>query len=61
MEKPAISIILYVIIASTLINIFFFSNKKLINNPKAKQWFRVSFIAGIVVFIITLAAYLYVK
>lgn len=61
MEKPAILIILYVIIASTLINIFFFSNKKLMNNPKAKHWFRVSFIAGIVVFFITLVVYLYVK
>jgi len=43
-------IILYVIIAATLINIFFFSNKKLLDNPKVKRGLKISLIVGVVFF-----------
>ncbi len=59
MEKPAaIYIILYVIIITTLLNIFFFGNKKLMNDPKMKKIFKVSLVVGIIFFSIALIAYL---
>ncbi len=54
-------IILYVIIAATLINIFFFSNKKLLENPKVKRGLRISVIIGIVFFFVVLILFLFLN
>ena len=49
-------IIIYVIIITTLLNIFFINNKKLMNNPKLKKVFGISLVLGILIFIIVLVA-----
>jgi amino acid transporter len=54
-------IILYVIIAATLINIFFLSNKKLLENPKVKRGLRISVIIGIVFFFVVLILFLFLN
>lgn len=61
MEKNSMFIILYVIIAATLINIFFFSNKKLLENPKVKRGLRISVIVGIVFFFAILILFLFLN
>ena len=58
MDKQTIMmLLLYVIIASTLINVLVFGNKKLLANPKAQKIIRRVFIAGIVLLFITLVTF----
>ncbi|MCU0344025.1 MAG: hypothetical protein MUF28_09425 [Ignavibacterium sp.] len=59
MEKQvAIFLVLYIAIVTTLLNIFFFGNKKMMNNPRMKKYFRGSLILGIIFFVSALFAYL---
>ena len=58
MDKQTIMmLLLYVIIASTLINVLVFGNKKLLANSKAQKIIRRVFIAGIVLLFITLVTF----
>lgn len=57
-KNNIIFLILFVIIVSTLINVLFLQNKKITENPKYKRFFRVSLIAGLIVFTFVLITYL---
>lgn len=60
-NHSVIFIILYILIASTLINVLVLGNKKFAENPKVKKFLKVSLIAGIVVFVLTLLSFLYLR
>jgi hypothetical protein len=57
-KQVAIFIVLYIAIISTLLNILFFGNKKLMINPKMKKLLKISLLAGIIFFAGALFAYL---
>lgn len=57
-KQVAIFLVLYIVIIAALLNIFFFGNKKMLNNPKMKKFFKVSLIVGIIFFVSALFAYL---
>jgi len=57
-KQNIIFLILFIIIASTLINVLVLGNKKITDSPKSRKFFRISLITGIVVFLLTLIIYL---
>jgi hypothetical protein len=57
-KQNIIFLILFIIIASTLINVLVLGNKKITDNPKLRKFFRISLITGVVVFSLTLIIYL---
>lgn len=57
-KQVAIFLVLYIAIVTTLLNIFFFGNKKMMNNPRMKKYFRASLTFGIIFFVSALFAYL---
>lgn len=57
-KQVAIFIVLYIVIITTLLNILFFGNKKLMIYLKMKKLLKRSLLAGIIFFSIALFAYL---
>lgn len=60
-KQVAIFLVLYIAIITTLLNIFFFGNKKMMNNPKMKNLFKISLIVGVILFSVVFIAYLSIK
>jgi len=60
-KQVAIFLVLYIAIITTLLNIYFFGNNKMMNNPKLKKLFKISLIAGVMLFSVVFMAYLSIK